>query len=59
MSIIKSESGMSPKEPDKGRRSFLWKVGAGISAALAAAVPVFSKPGPVNDKDLKQRLITC
>jgi len=56
MGNIKSAPGSSPKEPDKGRRSFVWKVGAGISAVLATAAPVFSKPGTVNDKDLKTKV---
>ena len=56
MGIIKSAPGSISKEPDKGRRSFVWKVGAGISAVLATAVRVFSKPGTVNDKDLKTKV---
>jgi hypothetical protein len=44
MSIAKSLSspGDSRKQPDAGRRSFMWKAGAAVSAALASAVPGMS-----------------
>jgi hypothetical protein len=32
----------SPKQPDTGRRSFMWKISAAMSAALASAVPSIS-----------------
>jgi hypothetical protein len=41
------------KQTDAGRRSFMWKVGAGISAVIAAAVPSVAKPLLSNDKKLK------
>src|SRR4030042_1238129 len=46
----------SPEQPDKGRRSFMWKVGAGMSALLAFAVPGMSKPGIDRDTELKARV---
>jgi hypothetical protein len=39
-----SETGASPK-PNPGRRSFIWKSGAAISAVVASAVTGFSKSG--------------
>jgi hypothetical protein len=39
-----SKPSKSPKEPNTERRSFMWKVGAGMSAVLAFAVPGMSKP---------------
>jgi hypothetical protein len=39
-----SETGSSPK-PNAGRRSFIWKTGAAMSAAVASAVVGFSKSG--------------
>ena len=43
---------------DVGRRSFMWKVGAGMSAVLAAAVPGIAKTSINNDKSLKSRVDT-
>jgi hypothetical protein len=37
-----SKPGDSSKQPNKGRRSFMWKAGAAISVALASAVPSMS-----------------
>ncbi len=43
MDFVKSLS-----KPNTGRRSFLWKAGAAMSAAVAAAVPGMAKPaGPI------------
>ncbi len=39
-----SKSGNGLKQPNAGRRSFLWKAGAAVSAVLASAVPGISKP---------------
>ena len=39
-----SESVKSQKH-DAGRRSFIWKTGAAMSAVVASAVAGFSKPG--------------
>lgn len=41
------------KQADTGRRSFIWRVGAGMSAFLAAALPAIAKPTIANDKKLK------
>ena len=41
------------EQTDAGRRSFLWKVGAGMSAVIAAAAPAIAKPLLSNDKKLK------
>ena len=39
-----SESISSPKQPNTGRRSFIWKTGSALSAVLASAVAGISKP---------------
>ncbi len=52
MDKVKSKSN-ALEHADTGRRSFLWKVGAGMSAVLAAAVPSVAKPLISNDKKLK------
>jgi hypothetical protein len=41
MDVLKSRSmpGTSPGQPNAGRRSFMWKMGTAMSAALAAVVP--------------------
>ena len=39
--------------PDKTRRSFIWKAGAGLSALLAASVTGIAGTGTNNDKKLK------
>ena len=45
MDVLKSLSkpGKSSIQPNTGRRSFMWKMGAAMSAALASAVPGISK----------------
>ena len=53
MSILKSERSDIKEQTDNSRRSFMWKVGAGMSAVLAAAVPAIAKPIISNDKKLK------
>jgi hypothetical protein len=50
------KSNESPEQPDTGRRSFMWKVGAGMSAVLAFAVPGMSKPGIDRNTELKTRV---
>lgn len=47
MSIAKSlsSSGDNRKRPDTGRRSFIWKAGAAMSAVVASAATGFSKSG--------------
>ena len=44
------------KHTDTGRRSFIWKVGAGMSAILATAVPGMAKTRLSDDKNLKTRV---
>ncbi len=58
MDIIKStsKSSNSPRQPNTGRRSFMWKVGAGVSAVLAAAVPGIARTRINNDKSLKTKV---
>lgn len=41
------------KQTDTARRSFMWKLGAGMSAVLAATVPAFAKSAISNDMKLK------
>jgi hypothetical protein len=51
-----SKSSDSPKQPNTGRRSFIWKVGAGMSAVLAFAVPGMSRSRINRDMDLKAQV---
>ena len=44
MDTVKSNPDNARKQTDTGRRSFIWKVGAGMSAVLAATVPAIAKP---------------
>lgn len=41
------------KQADAGRRSFIWKVGAGMSAVLAATLPAVAKPLISKDNKLE------
>lgn len=50
MDLLKSNT---QEQADTGRRSFMWKVGAGMSAVLVAAVPAIAKPVISGDKKLK------
>jgi len=58
MDILKptSQSKGGPKQPDKGRRSFIWKTGAAMSAVLASAVAGISKPKADPDAGLKDQI---
>ena len=51
-----SKPSKSPKQPNTERRSFMWKVGAGMSAVLAFAVPGMSKPRVNPNTGLKARV---
>ena len=57
MAILKptSETGNSPK-PDSGRRSFIWKAGAAMSAVAASAAAGFSKSGDDRNAGLQDQL---
>jgi hypothetical protein len=57
MNVLKSFSkpGDSPK-PNPGRRSFIWKTGAAVSAVLASAVAGVSKSSPEHDAGLKSEV---
>lgn len=58
MAIAKSKTGSnnSAKQPNDGRRSFLRKTGAAVSAVLASAVAGVSKSAPSHDTDLKSEM---
>lgn len=56
MDNIKSNKENHNTEADTGRRSFMWKTGAAVSALLAAAVPAVSKAGIRKDQNLKSRV---
>lgn len=56
MKTLKSETNNSQKQTDTGRRSFIWKVGAGMSAVLAASVPGFAKTVANNNKNLEPKV---
>jgi hypothetical protein len=58
MDILKRTSKFSdsPRQPNTGRRSFIWKIGAGMSAVLAFAVPGISKPRINPNTGLKARV---
>jgi hypothetical protein len=51
----KTETGNSPK-PNTGRRSFIWKAGAALSAAAASAVAGFSKSGVDQSTGLQDQI---
>jgi SnoaL-like domain len=55
MAILKSKTGShrGPKQPNGGRRSFICKTGAVMSAMLASTVAGMSKSGPDHDSGLK------
>lgn len=57
MAILKptSVTGDSPK-PNAGRRSFIWKTGAAMSAVVASAVAGISKPSMDSDAGLNDQL---
>ncbi len=55
MSILKPERRDIKEQTDKSRRSFMWKVGAGMSAVLAASVPAVAKSID-SDDSLKRRV---
>jgi len=46
----------APKQPNPGRRSYMWRMGAAVSAVLASAAPGKSVPGIHQDLDLKNRM---
>ncbi len=54
MNVLKSlfVPGDSPGHPNSGRRSFMWKMGAAMSAALASAASSLSSPGIKQDASL-------
>ena len=58
MNILRPASRLdkSLKQPNTERRSFMWKVGAGMSAALAFAVPGMSKLRIDRDTGLKAQV---
>lgn len=58
MDILKptSQSGDNPKQPNSGRRSFIWKTGAAMSAVLASTVAGISKPKADPDAGLKDQI---
>jgi hypothetical protein len=55
MAISKSKTGSnsSPKPPNSGRRSFIWRTGAAMSAVLASAVASVPKSSLDHDAGLK------
>lgn len=56
MDILKSapKSPIVAKQPNAGRRSFMWRMGAAVSAVLASSVPGRSNPG--NDQNAALRM---
>jgi hypothetical protein len=58
MDILKSKpaSGDSLKQPNTGRRSFIWKAGAALSAVLATAVPGIARTRIKKDTNLKAKV---
>jgi hypothetical protein len=52
MYTAKSSEDNVRKQTDTGRRSFMWKVGAGMSAVLAATVTAVAKPVIGSDKKI-------
>jgi hypothetical protein len=58
ISKSKTESKRSPKQPNGGRRSFIRKTGAALSAVLASTVAGVSKSIPDHDAGLKGEMET-
>jgi hypothetical protein len=58
MDILKltSKPNGTPKQPNTGRRSFVWKIGAAMSAVLATAVPGISRARINRDTGLKAQV---
>ena len=58
MDILKptSESISNPKQPNTGRRSFIWKAGSAVSAVLASAFAGLSKPRSDEAGALKEQV---
>jgi len=58
MDILKSISkpNDTPKHPNTGRRSFMWKIGAAMSAILASAVSSMSRPRINRDTGLNPQV---
>jgi hypothetical protein len=58
MNVLKSliGPGDSPRQPNSGRRSFIWKMGAAMSAALASAASSLSSPGMRQDAGLDSEM---
>ena len=56
MAILKPESAGNTPKPDTGRRSFIWKTGAAMSAVIASAVTGISKQKVDPDAGLKDQL---
>jgi hypothetical protein len=58
MNILKSTTkpSNSAKRPNTGRRSFIWKTGAAVSAVLATAVPGIARTRINNDINLKTKV---
>lgn len=54
--IIASESMSSPKQPNTGRRSFIWKTGSALSAVLASALAGISKPRSDDTDALREQV---
>jgi hypothetical protein len=46
----------SPKQPNTGRRSFIWKTGSALSAVLASALAGISKPRSDGTEALRERV---
>ncbi len=53
ISKTRAESIKSPKQPNGGRRSFMRRTGAALSAVLASTVAGLSKPSPDHDANQK------
>lgn len=54
MNKLKPRRSASADTPDNGRRSFFWKLGAGVSGALASA-SVMARPGARDEDDASLR----
>jgi hypothetical protein len=56
-SLFKSGRPRAAKSADGSRRSFIWKLGAGASAALASAAPVRAQTAHAGDPALRAALL--
>lgn len=56
MSVLKSNPEKKKERPDSTRRSFMWKLGAGMSAVAATALPGMARASSGNETSLRDKV---